>query len=418
VCNDHHSQPTRRQVLYGAGALAAAAVAAGRLPRSPGAARRLPLRSPDRANRFFGDQLAYSMAMHIHSSFSEQTGSMESQFFQAESNCVDVLWLTDHDHRMEGNNYRNTVHFTSLTSETGGTGQGGAWTWAQRQSGPVPAGSAGGIVTSPSYDALLASTIIPGIHAAGGLASYNHPFGFSDVAKLPQATQDSMLAQLATQLLGNNALDCDVLEVGYNLRQGVDLAHHLSLWNIMSRNAVFLTGNGVSDDHFGLDWTGITNNWTTSAWAASPRIPDLTAALAAGRAWCGSLAEFGPGSALDLVADRCCPMGSATVSSLTQRRLTLCATAIPAGGAVRVLRGEVDYAGTADPSDNTQVIASYADTDLARSGGLARLCVDTSSECFALLTVTNATGATVAVSNPVWMLHDTPPDGIPAPRQA
>lgn len=646
MCDDHQFRPTRRQVLHGAGALAAATMAAGRLPRPPRSQTRLPLRAAARENRFFSRQLAYSMAMHIHTSFSEQTGSMESQFCQAESNRVDVLWLTDHDHRMEGNNYRNTVHFTSLTGETGGTGQGAAWAWVQQQSGPVSAGSAGGIVTSPSspndtvaggalslavqstgggpaklgffadsqgagynyrdnltgqtltidvllqpgwtngylellidssyhlasagrpagtyslsyqvvpdngqpagraaqgnlgvitlpvpadgatwttltitpsddiaalwpdldyrdfalwelflnavsggdavagyfdylnfdrtvsggaafsqqadmmtalaaaypdvtalqglevslflphinwfgsnitlpsygtihttppYDALLASTIIPDIHAAGGLASYNHPFGFADLAAQPQAAQDSMLATLATQLLGNNALNCDILEFGYNLRQGVDLAHHLSLWNIMSRNAIFLTGNGASDDHFGTDWAGIRNNWITSAWAASPQIPDLTAALAAGRAWTGSLSEFGPGASLDLVVDRCCPMGSASVSSLAQRRLTLCAAGVPAGGAVQVVQGAVDYAGTADAADNSQVIASYSAADLAGSGGFATMSVDTTSESFALLTVTDAAGGTVAVSNPVWLLRSTPPNGIPAARQA
>jgi hypothetical protein len=639
MCDDHSAGLSRRQVLHSAAALAVAAAALGRVPR------RLAPRSPARPAALDGSLLAYSMAMHIHSSFSEQSGSMDSQFHQAAANGVDVLWLTDHDHRMDGVNYRNTVHFTSLTGEKGAPGQGGKWTWQQRKSGPVSRASAGRIVTTPcspndpvaggalsltvqatggntaklgfyancqpagwnyrdnltgqslsvdvmlepgwangylellidtsyheasagrpaglyslsyrivpangqpgtraaqgnqgiitcpvtadgatwatvtvtpsddiaalwpdldnrdfalwelflnaastgdhvsgyfdylnfhrtlsggeffsqqadmistlsaeyaaitaqqglevsrylphvncfggtitvpgyqgikasNYSAFLAGSVIPGIHSTGGLVSYNHPFGYSDIPAYPQATQGQMLTRTAGALLADHVLGCDLLEVGYNLRQGVDLAHHLSLWNILSRNAVFLTGSGTSDDHFGTDWYGISNNWITSAWAASTGTADLVAALAAGQAWCGSLSEFGAGASLNLAVDGICPMGSASLSSLPRRQLTLTATGIPAGGSLVVLQGAVDYAGTAGLADNSQVIGSYSGTELAAGGGAATLTVDTSSESFAVLRVIDAGGTTVAASNPVWMLQGMPPNGIPAPRQA
>ena len=44
------------------------------------------------------------------------------------------------------------------------------------------------------------------------------------------------------------------IEVGYKSRAGMDLAHHVGLWDILSRNAIFLTGNGVTDDHSGTNW--------------------------------------------------------------------------------------------------------------------------------------------------------------------
>ena len=640
MCDDHAPGLSRRQFLHGAGVLAVAAAGAGGRVRRP-----LPLRSPARPAAADGTLLAYSMAMHIHSSFSEQSGSVDSQFYQAAANGVDVLWLTDHDHRMDGVNYRKTVHFTSLTGEKGAPGQGGAWKWQEVKSGPVSGKSSGRIVTAPSsphdpvaggalhltvgangagtaklgfyansqtaawnyrdnltgqslsidvmlkpgwangylellidtsyhqasagrpaglyslsyrivpakgqpatraaqgnqgiitcpvaadgatwttvtvtpsndiaalwpdldyrdfalwelflnaastgdlvsgyfdylnfnrtisggefftqqagmistigaaypavtaqqglevsgflphlnwyggtiavpgyqgitaanYSAFLAGRLVPEVHSSGGLVGYNHPFGYSDLPAYPQATQDQMLAKTAGALLGNSVLGSDLLEVGYNLREGVDLAHHLSLWNVMSRNAVFLTGNGVSDDHFGTNWPGIKNNWTTSAWAASTGTSDLTAALAAGQAWCGSLSQFGAGASLNLVVDGVCPMGSASVSGLAQRGLTVAATGIPAGGSLLVLQGDVDYAGTADPSDNTTVIASYSAAGLAPGGGHETLTVDTSSASFAVLHVTDAGGNTIATSNPVWMLQNPPPNGIPAPRQA
>src|SRR5437763_13408571 len=80
---------SRRQFM---GGTTAAAAGAFLFPR-------LPLRSAARAAAADGS-FAYSMAMHIHAAFSEQSGSMDSQLFQAATNSVDVLWWTDHDYGM------------------------------------------------------------------------------------------------------------------------------------------------------------------------------------------------------------------------------------------------------------------------------------------------------------------------------
>jgi hypothetical protein len=134
---------SRRRALHATAAVAAAAA----LPRIPLPAR-LPLRPAAREATADGKS-AFSMAMHVHSSFSEQSGSMDSQLFQAAANSVDVLWWTDHDARMDGIGYRRTVHFTSLTRESGGPGQGGPWIWQRTVSGPLAGGSGGGIVEHP-----------------------------------------------------------------------------------------------------------------------------------------------------------------------------------------------------------------------------------------------------------------------------
>ena len=623
--------------MYGSAAMAAAAALLREMPR-------LPLRSAARPVAPDGGS-AYSMAMHIHSSFSEQSGSMDCQLYQAATNAVDVLWWTDHDARMDGIDYRDTVHFTSLTSEKGGPGQGGAWIWKRVESGPLAAGSGGGIVTQPyspndpvpggsmhlaaasnssqpatygyyadchpagwnyrdnltgqslsidvlltpgwhdgylelrivtsyhqasggrpagdyvlsyrfvpagtpggrtaqglegvitipvapsgsnpwytasispsddiaalwpdldyrdfalyeltlsavaaggalvdgyfdylrfdrsvsgeaflqqqaemsaalastyptvvqqqglevswrlphlnwfggqvtmpdygntlpkDYTQYLANTAVPQIHSAGGLVSYNHPFGYSQVPVLPPAQQDALLQQVAKQLLPGSmpaALGCDLLEVGYNSRAGIDLAHHVALWDVMSRNAIFLTGNGVSDDHFGLQWDGLVNNWVTSAWAASTAQADLLAAMAAGRAWCGSLSDYR--GSLDLLADGSCPMGSASVSKQSSRQLTVSASQIPAAGSLQLLQGTVDYAGTYGLSSNAGVIARYPAAQLFR--GSVTLPVDTTKDSFVRSEVLDSSGRVVAVSNPVWLLRKQPPGGIPGPRRA
>src|SRR5712691_5686618 len=132
---------SRRGFLNAAGGVAAAAALLRRFPR-------LPLRSAARDAAADGTS-AYSMAMHVHSSLSEQSGSMDAQLFQAATNSVDVLWWTDHDYLMDHCNFRKTVHFTSLTSEIGGPGEGKPWIWTKVQSGPVASTSGGGIVTNP-----------------------------------------------------------------------------------------------------------------------------------------------------------------------------------------------------------------------------------------------------------------------------
>jgi hypothetical protein len=274
-------------------------------------------------------------------------------------------------------------------------------------------------VTTQSYPSWVAETVIPQIHAAGGLTSYNHPYGTPGIPAQPPATQDALLAQVATALLGNRALGTDILEVGYPLRNGVDLAHHLGLWDVMSRNAILLTGNGTSDDHTGVNWARDGNNWVTSAWAASASQSDLLSALAAGQAWCGNLAEYplSAGASLDLTVDGTCPMGSASLSALPSRRLGITATGVPANGSVQVLQGAVDYAGTAQPTPSTQVVTSYTAAELAASGGRQALTVDTTAESFARVVVLNTGGVIIAASNPVWMLRKSPPGGIPAARQ-
>ena len=632
-------------------ASAGAAAAAALLRRFP----RLPLRSPARPVSVDGLP-AYSMAMHVHSSFSEQDGSMDSQLFQATKNSVDVLWWTDHDTRMDGIGYRQVVHFTSLTTEHGGPGQGRPWDWTKVTAGPLGSQSTGGIVQNPSspsdpvaggsmqliaksttgapatfgfyaqthqaswnyrdnlngqsltidvlltkgwqagylellivssyheaiggrpaggyqlsyrfvppggigrgggagastvrrsangltgivtipvtpnsgsdpwgtttvnpaediaalwpdmdhrdfglyeltlsavstgdlvegyfdylrfnrsisgeafftqqadmgaalaaryrsvtqqqglevslslphvnwfgknvaipdygstsgrrqYDAYLAQNLIPKVHASGGLISYNHPFGYGDVPELPQPQQDALLVQTAGGMLPAAgtpaALGADLLEVGYRLRQGMDLAHHVALWDIMSRNALFFTGNGTNDDHFGQNWLGPMNNWFSSVWARSAGIADLLAALAAGRAWCASLSRYR--GSLDLLVDGTVPMGSVSVSKVASRKLVATATAIPAQGTLQILQGTVDYAGAADLSANAKVIGSFSASQL--TGGSVVQQVSNRKDSFVRTQVLDPAGTVVGLSNPVWLLRAAPPGGIPAPRQ-
>ena len=624
--------PSRRAfIAYSAGV---AALAVG-LPEWP----RRVLAAPSRILTADGT-LPVSMAMHIHSAFSEQDGSMQGHLHQAQQNAVDVIWWTDHDYRMSGLTYRKTVHFTSLTAEKPAAGEGRPWQWQLQRSGELSAASTGGIVTNPSspldpvaggslevsahsdnasaatlgfsadanqadwnyhcsllgqtlsievmptsigssaylellvtssyhpasggrlagnyvlsyrfggsgapgtrsvsglngvvnvavtqgqwnsiavtpatdiaalwpdmdsrdfglyglnlsavsdagaasgnfdylrftrssgevqlatqpemmaayavsfpsvqqfqameisltvphinwfgsgivltdygtitggkqpeYQAFLQDTIVPQIHAAGGLVSYNHPYGVSAGKALPTSTQDQKMAALAAAMLVDNALGSDILEVGYPLRAGVDLAHHVGLWDVLSRNALFLTGNGPTDDHVGTNWLRSGNNWYTSVWAVSNAESSLLQALSAGRSWCGSLPWFRGG--LDMLVDGLAPMGSVSISTLSTRQLQVIATDLPTNGVLEVMQGAVDYAGTSAPTPNTARVASYSTADLA--SGSVSLQVDNSVSSFVRTQVLDSTGTVVGLSNPAWLLRETPPGGIPAPRVA
>ena len=269
--------------------------------------------------------------------------------------------------------------------------------------------------TARTWSQWLAQTVIPAIHTSGGLASYNHPFGSSGGAALPVSSMDALTSSVATGILTNGALGADIIEVGYQMRAGVDLAHHAAVWDICSRNALFLTGNGVTDDHDGNNWYSMRpNNWTTSAWAADTQESSLLDALRAGRCWFNSLSGYQ--GALDLVADTTCPMGSVSVSDLLSRSLQITATAVPTGGKVEVVQGGVDYAGTADPRATSAVVATVPADALV--GGTFALPVDTSASSFVRTQVRDSTGKVVAMSNPLWLLRDAPPSGVPDPRAA
>ncbi len=271
------------------------------------------------------------------------------------------------------------------------------------------------------------------IHATGGLSSINHPFGVQsrDPATggtSPQASIDAARHAAALRYLGNNAYDgADIIEAGYHSRgaagQGAvaALEDHLALWDTLSRNGLFLTGNGVSDNHTGHVgvWSDDSdrNTFATHLWAASDGEADLLDALRAGRAYCAEiLGSFTGALWLQLDAN---PMGSVSVNPAPRRPLTIVATGLPANGVVEVVRGPVDYAGTAQPDPATAVVATMPASAFANRGRVATVLVDTSASCFVRVNVLDTTTARrTAFSNPIWLLREPPPNGIPPARRA
>lgn len=256
-----------------------------------------------------------------------------------------------------------------------------------------------------------AFAVVDMIHASGGLVSYNHPFGTSNPAVLPVAQQDTMRASVAASVVTDRAMGSDILEVGYPTRGGVDLDHHAQVWDVASRNGLFLTGTGVSDDHSGQDWFGQQANFVTWSYAKSRDLDQLLPSLSSGNVFFGNPAIFT--GTLGLLVDGKAPMGSITVSHATSRNVRILADRLPAGSTVRVVRGTVDLAGPAVPEPGTTF------QDLAASSfkrGYLDLKADTSAPRFVRVEVRAADGTPIALSNPVWLLRDTPEGGIPRHR--
>ncbi len=84
---------------------------------------------PRRPSETTGDPV--SVAMHLHSSFSEGTASMATHLDQARRLGVDVLFWTDHDFRVSAQGYRRRLRLGAATD----TEHGVELTWKQRLEG-------------------------------------------------------------------------------------------------------------------------------------------------------------------------------------------------------------------------------------------------------------------------------------------
>jgi hypothetical protein len=269
----------------------------------------------------------------------------------------------------------------------------------------------------PPQDPIVANetsayaSITKSVHAAGGLVSYNHPFGATQGPNLPKAQQTTLRQQTFSAMLADKLMGCDILEVGYTTRGSCTTQTFIDLWDTFSRHGMFITGNGVNDDHGGLHWATLANGFTTGIWAKSPSEAHLVAALGAGRAYTYH-AGLWPDGKLDLLVGSATSMGKVEVSAKTSRKLEIYARPVPAGGFVDVIQGPVDYTGV-DPG--TKIVASLSSASL-RTAGKATLQIDTTKSSFVRVQVRNSSGAIIGISNPIWTLKSPPPGGIPTPR--
>ena len=250
--------------------------------------------------------------------------------------------------------------------------------------------------TRPVKDGTLAAQqdMVRELHAHGAVVSINHPRPGSELAKT---------------LVATNGLGADVIEIGTGAK--VDLL--AQAFDVAARNAVFLTANGVSDDHAGVDWLNPSQpRWITGAWARSRSSDDLCAALRAGRAWFYDPLEWS--GELDLLVDGHAPMGGVLLTRRRKVSVRVTATRLPRAGSVQVVVGQCDRAGTRDllPRNRSiavpasKVVNGHWSTDVAREAGV-----------YVRAMVRSAENVIVGFSNPVWVLPPHLADDVTIPRR-
>jgi len=252
----------------------------------------------------------------------------------------------------------------------------------------------GGELVMPDYGARApvkddtigaAEAMVRFIQGHGGVASYNHP-----LAGGPAAT--------AAHMVATRALGADVVEVAYGRDQST-VDGMLQVLDACARNGIHVTATGVTDDHEGTDWYGSRANWITRLQARSVELPDLQAALRAGRAF--AYKPDGWAGTLDATAAGKPGLGAVAVAGGRPVPVTVTATELPRDGALEVVTGRVDRA-AAEPAVTSTT---------ARGGSHS---IDLPAGSYARAVVRDAAGRIVGVGNPLWVTGE--PAGVPPAR--
>jgi hypothetical protein len=267
------------------------------------------------------------------------------------------------------------------------------------------------------------------IHAQGGVVSLNHAFGpkfdFESNPNETPAQQAGRLDWTKGNLIAARALGVDVLEVGYRRRGGMDLVHHLDLWDALTGNAIWLTANGVTDSHGRGHWNlygwgpseaGLStiDNFVTWLFAEELTEAGLVQAMKRGRACFGDPYRWD--GELDLRTLDGFRMGQVVATDRDEHDVVVEVTNVPIDVQVRFRQGEIRE----DPPAAYRNVNWLRDELLPAAviGGVFRdtVTVDTALPSFVRVEVTNAEGGELVYGNPLHFVRNVPARGIPAER--
>jgi hypothetical protein len=260
---------------------------------------------------------------------------------------------------------------------------------------------AGPAVKDASPQALQA--MVEWYRSRGAVVQYNHP---------PPTS--------GAELVAYKGFGCDLMEVGRDAHHKKDragkntiLGNRIDMFDTAARNAVFLTATGVTDDHVGLDWAqpgDKAQRYVTSVWSASKARDDLSAALAAGRAWWHDLLLW-PAADVELFVDGRPAMGQAWRTDRKSANVTILARSVPDDSHVHLIVGKCDRAGAA-PAITDKVLKAHAfrsgahETTLHRGDGQ-----------YLRVEVHDSQDRVIGFSNPFWILPTNHSADIPTARR-
>ncbi|MCZ3388752.1 MAG: hypothetical protein LH645_06415 [Actinomycetia bacterium] len=251
------------------------------------------------------------------------------------------------------------------------------------------------------------------IQAAGGVASYNHPFGTSG-SQMSTDQRTKKRRALTATFVDERVFGADVVEVGYTGgRAGMTQSDYIAVWDVLSRNLVFATGVGVTDDHEGHDWTNQKWRHVTGVWAPSAELASLQDALQSGRAWFSDLAAFN--GTIDVVGAGFVPMGSVGAVDTDRSTLDVFVTDLPAQWRIGVISGVADEVGSTvlNPEVTSR---TFTGADLV--DGVLSVKVSSVVSRFHRVVLRDAGAVVRAYSNPIWLLRSAPTATVPKVRVA
>lgn len=128
----------------------------------------------------------------------------------------------------------------------------------------------------------------------GGIFSWNHPFTIYSKQDKPC---EAIFDEASQNLLENRVYGASLIEVGFPYgRDRFEAKDYLRLWDFLSANGVFITGEGDSDNHHAVDngWSK-GNNFCVFVGLYDEEAPteeNFTRALARGTIWAGNPAKI------------------------------------------------------------------------------------------------------------------------------
>lgn len=262
------------------------------------------------------------------------------------------------------------------------------------------------------------------VHAQGGLLSFNHPWGVGIYGN-PAETQEMKALRILkakNDALATDLYRCDLLEVGYRVRHGINLAGHLDLWDCLTANGRFVTGIGVTDTHgsaWSIGWVPwqpsalYENNYVTWVWATGLQEQVLLDALAAGRAYFGDPYRWR--GEMDLATRDGFPMGRVVLTDEATCAVVVRVTDVPDLAQIRIRQGEILDGG----GSSTTVHWLREESFPAPPGGgvfLDTLDVDTSVSSFVRAELWSGDDREQSFSNPLCLVRQMPERGIRAAR--
>jgi hypothetical protein len=258
--------------------------------------------------------------------------------------------------------------------------------------GVLPTYSSSQAIKDSSLSAQRA--MVDWLHGQGAVVALNHPL---QGANGPD--------DLARRLITTRGQGADVIEIG----TGRDPIRMGRVLDAASRNGVFLTANGTTDDHRGVDWLGGGRRWLTRVWSPTKRESDLCAALRAGRAWFYDPRRWDGLFDLHVGTTR---MGHVRFTKRDRVDVTVRATDLPAGSSLRLIVGACDLAGPnhLDPA-NRMIAVPARKLRLGHWTATVRVGVGFYVRAVIIL----ASGKVAGFSNPMWVLPEAKRDRVDVP---